>query len=104
MIKKPKEYRNPFGTVAEQIAKAKAERVQRAAFYAETHEIVSRAIDLATDFRDINGDRVTGTAHRILLAGMRRRGEIAVDGTLPEPGSLAAKIILAGKRRRGEVE
>jgi hypothetical protein len=102
MIKIPA-YTNPYGTVAEQFARSRAERERRAAFYEETHEIVSRALDLATDFRDINGDRVTETAHRILLAGMRRRGEIAVDGTLPKPGSLAAKIVDAGRKRRGEI-
>jgi hypothetical protein len=104
MIKKPKEYRNPFGPFAEQIARSKAEREQRAEFFDEVYGALTRAIEGPTDFRDINGDRVTETAHRILLAGMRRRGEIAVDGTLPKPGSLAAKIVAAGKRRRGEIE
>jgi hypothetical protein len=100
MIQNPADYKNPFGTVAEQIKRARAEREQRAEFYRETHEIVSRAFD-AVDLRDINGNPVTEVARRILLAGMKRRAEIADDSLAPPKGSMARRIIDAARKRDG---
>jgi hypothetical protein len=94
---------NPFGSVAEQFAKSRAERERRAAFYDEVHDAISGVVDATANLRDAFGAPLSEKARAILRAGMRRRGELPVESTAPEPGSLAAKIILAGKKRRGEI-
>jgi hypothetical protein len=87
--------------VAARIKRARAEREQRAEFYRDTHEIVSRAFDTPR-FLDINGAPVTEVARRILLAGMKRRAEITDDSLAPPKGSKARAIINAARKARGE--
>jgi hypothetical protein len=43
----------------------------------------------------------TDLAAQIIVAGRKRRGELAV--ALPPKGSLAAQIVEAGAKRRGEI-
>jgi hypothetical protein len=91
------QYRNPFGSVLEQIKRAKAEREQRAEIYRDTHEIVSRAFDAPT---------ITDVAAKIIRAGQLRRGEVEDPRTRPdtstESGRRALAIINAGRKRRNE--
>jgi len=91
MIKNPANYAHPFGSVAERMAQALREREQRAAFYEETHEIVSRAFD--------THDASTFAA-AVARAGAKRRGELTEPP--PDPISVAGQILAAGRKRRGE--
>jgi hypothetical protein len=96
MFKNPNQYANPFGTVAEQIKRAKAEREARAKIYRETHEIVSRAID-APDASTL--------AAKILRAAAKARGEVTDETPRfsdDEPGRRAKLICNAARKARGE--
>jgi hypothetical protein len=96
MIKNPTDYKNPFGTVGEQIAKAKAEREQRAAIYEDTKQIVEKAFKTPDP---------AAFAAAVARASAKARGEI-VDETPrfsdDEHGRRAKQICNAARRARGQ--
>jgi hypothetical protein len=102
MIKLEK-FANPFGSVAAQIAKSRAERERRAEHFNEIRDAITGVVDATANLRDAFGAPLSEKARAIIRAGMKRRGELPVESTAPRPGTLAEKIIQAGKKRRGEI-
>jgi hypothetical protein len=101
MIKNPKDYVNPFGSVAEQVERSRRQRAERAEFFESTRRTIERALDPTAGLRDINGAPLTEVARRILAAGMKRRAEITDDSLVPPKGSMARRIIDAARKRDG---
>jgi hypothetical protein len=95
------DYSHPFGGIAEQIKRARAERKQRAEIFQETKAIVERAFD--AQFLDINGAPVTEVARRILEAGMKRRAEIVTPTFSDDKhGRFARALENAARKRDGK--
>ena len=98
---------SPFHAVAEQFARSQKPPAETAA------EAAARRRAEFERLTQPSAEAIAEAAAAIILAGQRRRGEVACDPTpAPQPdrrtltpdeqASTAAAIIAAGKKRRGE--